>query len=142
MTDEPNPEVEDEAGAAADPSPVVKTASGTILGIDQGAEALLAVALLWVTGAVFLIIERENEYVRFHAFQSVILFLGLTVVGTVATAIPLVGWLIALAVAPVTVVLWILLMMKAYEGGATGERFKIPIIGDIAESNLKSLPKF
>jgi uncharacterized membrane protein len=145
MSDESEAEVEDESEDEvedeSEDSSLVESKPGTVLGIDQGAEAVLAVALTWVTGALFLVIESKNEYVRFHAFQAVILFLGLTVVGAVLGMIPFVGGLLGLATALVAIGLWILLLIKAWEGGKTGERFKIPIIGDITEANLKGLPK-
>ena len=68
-------------------------------------------------------IEKENKFVRFHAMQSIILSVAATVMGFV----PLVGLLASLAY----IVLWIVMMIKAYNG----EKFKLPIIGDIAEKN-------
>ncbi|MND04689.1 Chloroplast import component protein (Tic20) [compost metagenome] len=49
------------------------------------------------------------------------------------TWIPFFGWFIAVSVIPlVGLVLWIILMVKAYQG----ELFKLPMIGEIAEKNI------
>ena len=99
-------------------------------GLDENLAAALTYALGWITGAVFLLVEPRNKFVRFHALQSVIAFGALSIAWFVAMAIPFLGWLIALIVIPwVSVILWLLLMFKAYRG----ERFKLPLAGEIAE---------
>ena len=78
----------------------------------------------------FLLTERENRFVRFHAFQSTIVFGVLCALWFVGLSIPLLGWLISfILIPPLSAVLWLLLMFKAYQG----ERFKLPFAGDIAE---------
>jgi uncharacterized membrane protein len=99
-------------------------------GLDENIAGALAYALGWITGAVFLLVEPRNKFVRFHALQSVIVFGALSVAWFVAMAIPFLGWLIALVVIPwVSVVLWLLLMFRAYRG----ERFKLAFVGEIAD---------
>lgn len=46
--------------------------------------------------------------------------------------IPFIGWILGLLVGPAALILWILLMYKAY----SGEMYKLPTIGDIAEKQL------
>jgi uncharacterized membrane protein len=88
----------------------------------------LAYGLGWVSGLAFLLTERENRFVRFHAMQSTIVFGVLWFVGL---SIPLIGWLISfLLIPPVSAALWLWLMFKAYQG----DRFKLPFAGDIAEA--------
>jgi uncharacterized membrane protein len=115
----------------------------TSTGMQANVAALLSYVLGWLTGLIFFLIEKENKFVRFHALQSIILFGGWFVLsiaigmfmGVFATIglgflIPvfsLVNGLLALA----GFILWILLMVKAYQG----EKFKLPVIGDIAEKN-------
>ena len=90
----------------------------------------LAYGLGWVTGLAFLLIERENRFVRFHAMQSTIVFGGLCVLWFVGTAIPPIGWAISFfVIPPLSATLWLLLLFKAYQG----LRFKLPYVGDIAE---------
>ena len=46
----------------------------TSLGLDENVESIIAYAGIWVTGLIFLFIEKENNHVRFHAMQSLITF--------------------------------------------------------------------
>ena len=82
-----------------------------------------------INGA-FLLIERENSFVRFHAMQSAIVFGALCVAWLIGISIPILGWLLSfIIIPPVSAALWLILMFKAYQG----ERFKLPIAGDMAE---------
>ncbi len=107
----------------------------TQLGIDENLEAVLAYVLGWISGLVFLFIEKDNDFVRFHAMQSLITFLGLFIIMFVMGMIPIIGWLISILAMPVSLVLWIFLMYKAYQG----ERYKLPMIGDLAEENMNQI---
>lgn len=104
----------------------------TSLGIDENIEAALCYLLGWLTGIVFLILEKENSFVRFHAMQSIVTFLALMVISFVAGWVPLIGWLVALLIMPLSLILWLLLMFKAF----SGVRFKLPVVGDFAESQM------
>ena len=102
----------------------------TALGCDANVAAALAYLLGWISGVVLLLTERHNRFVRFHALQSILVFGALSLAWFLCLAIPLLGWLISfILIPPISGVLWLLLMFKAYQG----ERFKIPIAGDIAE---------
>ena len=102
-------------------------------GLDANVAAALSYGLGWVTGIAFLLIERDSKFVRFHAMQSTIAFLALSVLCVVLQAIPILGMLIAfLFVVPLSAVLWLVLLFKAYQG----ERFKLPIAGDMAEQRM------
>jgi uncharacterized membrane protein len=98
-------------------------------GLDQNLAGLLCYLLGWITGIVFLIIEKENRFVRFHAYQSLAAFGALSVLSLIAGLIPVIGKLITFLLAPVGLILWIVLMVKAYQG----ELYKIPVAGDWAE---------
>jgi len=89
----------------------------------------------FITGIVFLLIEKEDKFVRFHAMQSTITFGGLFVLGIVLGFIPLLGWIVSILLVPVELILWILLMYKAY----SGEMFKLPYVGEIAEKQLEKM---
>ncbi len=101
-------------------------------GLDPKVSSMLAYLLGIVGGIVFYAISKDS-YVRFHSMQSILLgvamvviYFGLMILGF---AIPFIwitlSWLIWLAF----FALWILLMIKAYQG----EKFKLPLIGDMAE---------
>jgi uncharacterized membrane protein len=106
----------------------------TVLGVTENIEALLCYALGWVTGLVFLLLEQKNQFVRFHAMQSLATFLGLFIVSMALRFVPLLGFLINVLMWPLSVVLWIVLMVKAYKG----ERYKLPVVGDFVEKQLGS----
>lgn len=106
-----------------------KTASG----LDPNVAAALSYALGWVTGLLFFMTEPHDRFVRFHALQSTIAFGALSIVCLLLQIIPLLGMLITVfLVIPVSAVLWLILMFKAYQG----ERFKLPIAGEMAEQRL------
>jgi uncharacterized membrane protein len=103
--------------------------SETSLGIDENIEGLLCYLLGWVTGIAFLILEKNNRFVRFHAMQSLTIFLSITVASMILGAIPYFGWLISVLLWLTSLLLWVVLMIKALKG----ELFKLPIAGDFAE---------
>ncbi|HOW58243.1 MAG TPA: DUF4870 domain-containing protein [Candidatus Omnitrophota bacterium] len=104
----------------------------TVFGITENLEALLCYAFGWVTGLVFLLVEQKNAFVRFHALQSLVTFLGLFIVSFVSGLIPVLGMLLNMLIFLLGVALWIILMIKAYKG----ERFKLPVVGDFVEQQL------
>ena len=99
----------------------------TSVGIEPNVEALLCYLLGFITGIIFYIAEKENKFVRFHAVQSSIVFGALFAAGIFIGLIPGINIIYWLA----EVVLWIILMIEAYQGN----KFKLPIAGDIAEKH-------
>jgi uncharacterized membrane protein len=105
----------------------------TSIGLDENVAGALAYALGWITGVALLLIERENQFVRFHALQSAIVFGGLCLLWFVGVSIPPLGWAISFfIIPPLSAFIWLLMLFKAYKG----ERFKLPYVGDIAEQRL------
>ena len=101
----------------------------TSLGLDANVVATLAYFLGWISGAILLVTERQNRFVRFHALQSVIVFGILSLAWFLFLSIPLLGWLISfILIPPVSAIVWLLLMFKAYQG----EEFKLPLVGQMA----------
>jgi uncharacterized membrane protein len=124
-------------------SPAARQGGGVDSGLSENAAATLSYALGWLTGLVFLLIDKR-PYVRFHAAQSLVLFAGLHIVRIILGMVfgisflggGMMGWtgfsfglgifhLLGLA----GLVLWILCMVKAFQG----EKFVLPIVGDIAQ---------
>ncbi len=118
--------------------------ASTQSGLTENVAGLLCYVLGWITGLVFFLIDKR-PYVRFHAAQSLVVFGGLHILRIVLAmgfgvswwvggGIGLTGfsfgWLLFSLISVVALILWIVLMMKAYQG----ERFKVPIAGDLAES--------
>jgi uncharacterized membrane protein len=100
-------------------------------GMQPNLAALLSYVLGFVTGLIFYFVEKDNKYVRFHAMQSIIVFLALFVAQIILGMIPVLGWVLSFFIWLGGFILWIILMIKAYQG----EYFKLPIAGDIAEKN-------
>ena len=97
----------------------------TSTGLQENVAGLLCYVLGWITGLIFILIEKENKFVRFHAMQSIIVFGAYTIVTAILSWIPFLGWLIWL----LGLVLWIVLMVKA----AQGTMYKLPWAGNLAE---------
>lgn len=107
----------------------------TATGLEENLAGALAYGLGWITGIFFLVTEPSNKYVRFHAYQSVILFGSLSIAWFVFMAIPPIGWFLDFIVLPpLSAFLWLFLMFKAYQG----ERYKIPMAGDMAEERVRT----
>lgn len=98
-------------------------------GLDANVAGLLCYVLGWVSGLVFVLLEQESKFVRFHAMQSIYVFGALTVVSIIIGWIPIIGNIIAGLIWLLGFVLWIVLMIKAYQG----VEFKIKWAGDFAE---------
>ena len=101
----------------------------TSTGLDENVAGLLCYVLGWVSGVVFLLIEPENRFVRFHAIQSIYVFGALTIAVIVISWIPIIGSVLAWLISVLGFILWIVLMFKAYQGN----KYKLPWAGDFAE---------
>ncbi|WP_227872183.1 DUF4870 domain-containing protein [Paenibacillus albus] len=98
-------------------------------GIDPKIVGLLCYLGSFVTGILFLVLEKRSTFVRFHAMQSILVSVVLVVLNIVLGFIPFIGWLLGILLAPLSFILWIALMLLALQG----KRFKLPIIGNYAE---------
>jgi uncharacterized membrane protein len=124
------------APQAAGAAPAMTPAAGTQSGLSENVAGLLCYLLGWITGLIFYFIDKR-PFVRFHAAQSIVVFGGLTVIRIVLAMLfvpsSLAGFsmgfgLLAL-VSLLGFVLWVLLMVKAYQG----EKFRIPLAADLAD---------
>jgi len=105
----------------------------TSTGLEANLAAALSYLVGFVTGIIFLVIEKNNRFVRFHAMQSTLLFAGIVIIDIVLQIVPVVGALVVVfLVIPASAVLWLLLMFKAYQG----EEFRLPMIGQIAADRV------
>jgi len=105
------------------------TMEKTSSGLEANVAGLLCYVLGWVSGLVFILIEKENKFVRFHAMQSIIVFGALTVANFILSWIPVIGGFLAWVIGLLGLVLWIVLMIKAYQGAT----YKLPWAGNLAE---------
>ncbi len=106
------------------------------MNMEENIASFLCYLVVWVTGIIFYLMEKKNKTIRFHAMQSILTFLPLSILGWLFgwgawtpcnQALIYLSWVIWL----ITFILWIILMIKAYQG----EKFKLPIVGDIAEKH-------
>jgi uncharacterized membrane protein len=98
-------------------------------GLEENIASALTYVLGFVTGIIFFLMEKENKTVRFNAIQSTIVFLGLFIVFIIVSFIPFINMLIPL-IWLIEIVLWLVLIIKSFQG----EKFKLPVVGDMAES--------
>ncbi len=101
-------------------------------GLKKETSGALAYVLGPITGVVFLILEKDNPFVRFHALQSIVVFVGLFALqwalGLTVFLLPIVP-LIGL----VGFILWLVLIYKAWQG----EQWGVPFFGKIVNQLLK-----
>jgi uncharacterized membrane protein len=125
-------------GTAAAVAPAVASPTE---GLAENVAGLLCYILGWITGIIFLLIDKR-PWVRFQAAQSIAVFGGLTVIrialGVMSTMIGgLIGFgvlaMIGMLVGLVGLVLWIFLMVKAFKH----ENFRVPVAASIADSIAK-----
>jgi uncharacterized membrane protein len=111
-------------------------------GLTDNVAGMLAYVTI-IPAILFLVLEPYNRsrFIRFHAFQSIffyvawmVLWVALSFVG----ALPVLGWATVL-LWPLLglggLILWILLLMKAYGG----QMWKLPVIGDLAEKQANAM---
>lgn len=104
----------------------------TSMGLEPNVAGLLCYVLGWVSGIIIFILERDNKFVRFHALQSILVFGSLNVAGAILGWIPFLGVFFNVVIGILAFILWILLMVKAYQG----EKYKIMWAGDFAEKQV------
>ena len=97
-------------------------------GVPQGIAGVICYFIPLVGGLVFLFLEKENKLVRFHAVQSILLWIVFLLVLAIFSWIPIIGWLIDIAV----VVLWLFTMYQAL----MEREFMLPAIGGIAKRQV------
>jgi uncharacterized membrane protein len=115
------------------------TESTTSTGVDPRLSALLCYTAWWISGLIFLFIERQHRTVRFHAAQSLILFGGLSIVifllsffsvamlmvsGGAFQAARVLVYLVWIG----AVGLWLVLMYRTYQG----DTWRVPLAGNLA----------
>ncbi|MFC1961885.1 DUF4870 domain-containing protein [Chloroflexota bacterium] len=108
------------------------TTGGSTTGLEPNIAGLLCYLGGWITGIVFLLLEKKNKFVRFHALQSIVTFGALTVASGLLSWIPFFGGFFGAVIGILAFILWIVLMVKAYQG----ELYKIPVAGHAVEGIL------
>jgi uncharacterized membrane protein len=138
-----------QAAGAVVPAPPSEQPGGAVVqttnvqpSMSENVAGFLCYLVGWVTGIIFFLIDKR-PFVRFHAAQSIVVFGGLHIINIVVGILfgagmfwrgGLGGFGIAAGlyslIGLLGFILWILLMVKAYQG----EKFEVPIAADIAKS--------
>jgi len=128
------------APAGAGPAAAAPMSTDTQPQMAPNVAGLLCYVLGWLTGLIFYFIDKR-PYVRFHASQSIVVFGGLHILtiilgmffGFSLLAGGLAGFSFGFTlyhlVELLALILWIVLMIKAYQG----VKFRVPIAADLAE---------
>lgn len=109
-------------------------------GLAPNIASMLCYICMPITSIIFMLMEKENKDVQFHAWQGTTFGVGWIVVVVVLNILTMILTQIATFLGVVmsilvpvlglgVLVLWIICLVKAYQG----ERWKIPYIGDFAE---------
>lgn len=125
-------------------TPAYTAAGSGSSGMAENVAGLLCYVLGWITGLIFFFIDKR-PFVRFHAAQSIVVFGGLQLINIILRQLFIasfwaggfgamsVGGLLIMLVNLLTLVLWIVLMIKAYQH----QRYEVPVAAGIAESFAK-----
>lgn len=134
----------DDVSSSADEADVKNAETNT--GLDENVAAALSYVFGWVTGIVMFLVESDNEHVRFHAAQSIVVFGGLMVLsivvgffstglafmtggGIVSTLISMIIGLVSFVIWIAVLVLWVYLIARTYQGKDP----RVPVAAGIAE---------
>lgn len=112
-------------------------------GLEVNVASAIAYVLGFITGIVMLLVETENDHVRFHAAQSIVVFVGLFVGGMALSVLQMVvmfgsfigaflGMILSLASLLLWLgglIVWAYLIIRAYQGSDP----RIPVAAGIAE---------
>jgi uncharacterized membrane protein len=130
--------------AATAPAPAVSQPVAPVAtsgGLEDNVAGMLA--YLFVPAVIFLVMEPYNKkpFVRFHSFQCIFLLvveIVLSIVLSIVAAIPIIGLIVVFLIGPIfglaCLILWVVLLMKAYQN----QKFKLPFIGDLAEKQASA----
>jgi uncharacterized membrane protein len=105
-------------------------------GLAPNLAGALAYLFAPLTGILFLVLEKENWFVRFHAAQSIVfgvacivVWVALTILGMILGVIPVIGWILSILLSfgfgLGCFALWLYLMFQAFQG----REWEVPVLG-------------
>ena len=121
------------------------TGKSNSTGLPSNVAAALACIPL-IGGIIFYILEKQDNFVRFYAMQSIIfggawflVGIVLKIMMSVLLIIPVIGWFFAILLGILWVLGWLaflviflITVVKAF----TGNRWEIPYIGPLAQKQM------
>lgn len=120
-------------------SPAPQSGGGKGTGLAPNIASLLCYICGIITGIIFLVLEKENKEVKFHAWQSIflggaalVIYIVLMVIGFIPY-IGILAMILSIVFYIAYVVVWVIAMVKAYQG----EHWLIPVIGNLAEQQVQ-----
>ena len=123
------------AGLGAEATPTksaAKPETESSTGMSANVAGLLCYVATWITGIIFVVLEKKSTFVKFHAWQSIMTFGVLTVASLILSWIPIIGWILGTLIGILSFILWIILIIQA----GTGKMWKVPWAGDWAEKQI------
>lgn len=119
------------------PNPAPAGSKGS--GLAPNVASLLCYICGIITGIIFLVLEKDDKEVKFHAWQSIFLggasivvYIALMILGMIPY-IGIVAAILSIVFYIGYLVVWIIAMVKAYQG----EHWLIPVIGNLAEQQVQ-----
>jgi uncharacterized membrane protein len=100
---------------------------------NQNIEAVNSYLMFFLSGLLILQTEKNNKFVRFHAFQSIYFSLFFLIFIGLINYIPIVGPLLVKLFTIVFFFIWFYLVLTAYQN----KEIKLPYIGDLAEKEAQ-----
>lgn len=98
-------------------------------GLPDNVATFLAYLFGWISGLVIFLLEKKNPVVQFHGAQSIVLFGSLTILNIFLPLVPALGPLLMILIAPVSLVLWLILLVMSLMNNAP----RLPVIADFAD---------
>jgi uncharacterized membrane protein len=127
-----------EVGAPIAAKPEAESSTG----LSANVAGLLCYVAGWITGIIFVVWEKKSTFVKFHAWQSIMVFGVLTIaqivfsvilaaigIATFSPGLVIFAGVLGTIIWILMVILWIILMIQA----GTGKMWKVPGAGDWAE---------
>jgi uncharacterized membrane protein len=133
------------------PAAESQTVSTESTGLPRNVAAGIATFFPLLGGALFLVLEKKDRFVRFYAMQSVFLG-GLLLAVSLAVGlaelifrqVPIIGWLVALGFVAVNLlfslawlVIWVIAIVKAL----SNVEWEVPVLGAMARKRLGEAPQ-
>jgi uncharacterized membrane protein len=94
---------------------------------DERMKGAIAYVLTWLTGIIILVMAGDSKFLKFHAWQSIVLGLIITVVSMILSFF-CIGFIVA-------IIGWLYMLYGAYLV-YSGKPFRVPAIADFVEKSL------
>ena len=111
--------------------------SQSSIGLSQKTAIFISYLFCWISGLLILLLEKENQQVRFHAAQSVVIFGGLTLCNMLSPFIPVIGLVIVFVVSVLSILVWFGMLITTLMERPP----RLPIVAQYAEQLEKMAPR-